>query len=87
MPGVLIIEGMAQTAGVLCLRQMDEARRKKSVFYLLTVDKAKFRKPAVPGDTIHYHVNKSHTAAACGGTELRPKSATPWSPRPKSVRS
>jgi 3-hydroxyacyl-[acyl-carrier-protein] dehydratase len=58
MPGVLLIEGMAQTAGVLCLRQMDEARRKRSVFYFLTIDKAKFRKPAVPGDTIHYHVNK-----------------------------
>jgi 3-hydroxyacyl-[acyl-carrier-protein] dehydratase len=58
MPGVLLIEGMAQTAGVLCLRQMDEARRKRSVFYFLTIDKAKFRKPAVPGDIIHYHVNK-----------------------------
>ena len=58
MPGVLVIEGMAQTAGVLCLRQMDEATRQRSVFYFLTIDKAKFRKPAVPGDTIEYHVNK-----------------------------
>jgi 3-hydroxyacyl-[acyl-carrier-protein] dehydratase len=58
MPGVLLLEGMAQTAGVLCLRQMDEATRKRSVFYLLTIDKAKFRKPAVPGDTLNYHVNK-----------------------------
>src|SRR5579871_6596605 len=46
MPGVLIIEGMAQTAGVLCLRQMNEAERAKSLFYFLTIDKAKFRKPA-----------------------------------------
>jgi 3-hydroxyacyl-[acyl-carrier-protein] dehydratase len=58
MPGVLLIEGMAQTAGVLCLRQMAEAAREKSLFYFMTIDKAKFRKPAVPGDTIEYHVKK-----------------------------
>jgi 3-hydroxyacyl-[acyl-carrier-protein] dehydratase len=58
MPGVLLIEGMAQTAGVLCLRQMDAATREKAVFYFLTIDKAKFRKPAVPGDIVHYHVDK-----------------------------
>jgi 3-hydroxyacyl-[acyl-carrier-protein] dehydratase len=57
MPGVLLIEGMAQTAGVLCLRQM-RATSKPRVMYFLTIDKAKFRKPAVPGDTIKYHVNK-----------------------------
>jgi 3-hydroxyacyl-[acyl-carrier-protein] dehydratase len=57
MPGVLVIEGMAQTAGVLCLRQMS-TREQKRTMYFLTIDKAKFRKPAVPGDTIEYHVNK-----------------------------
>ena len=57
MPGVLLIEGMAQTAGVLCLRRM-RATAKPRVMYFLTIDKAKFRKPAVPGDTIEYHVNK-----------------------------
>src|ERR1700720_5019099 len=41
MPGVLLIEGMAQTAGALCLRQMDEATRKNAIFYFLTIDKAK----------------------------------------------
>jgi 3-hydroxyacyl-[acyl-carrier-protein] dehydratase len=56
MPGVLLIEGMAQTAGVLCLRQMGDATRKS--VYFLTIDKAKFRKPAIPGDTIEYHVDK-----------------------------
>jgi 3-hydroxyacyl-[acyl-carrier-protein] dehydratase len=59
MPGVLLIEGMAQTAGVLCLRQMDETTRKNAIFYFLTIDKAKFRKPAVPGDIVEYHVNKT----------------------------
>jgi 3-hydroxyacyl-[acyl-carrier-protein] dehydratase len=57
MPGVLLIEGMAQTAGVLCLRQMKSAKQRRTM-YFLTIDKAKFRKPAVPGDTIEYHVNK-----------------------------
>jgi 3-hydroxyacyl-[acyl-carrier-protein] dehydratase len=57
MPGVLVIEGMAQTAGVLCLRQMGMSDKRRSV-YFLTIDKAKFRKPAVPGDTLEYHVDK-----------------------------
>jgi 3-hydroxyacyl-[acyl-carrier-protein] dehydratase len=55
-PGVLMIEGMAQTAGVLCVRS-GVVGRPKSV-YFLTVDKAKFRKPVVPGDTIEYHMTK-----------------------------
>lgn len=57
MPGVLMIEGMAQTAGVLCLRHMTTHEQRRSM-YFLTIDKAKFRKPAVPGDTVEYHVNK-----------------------------
>ncbi len=57
MPGVLVIEGMAQTAGALCLWHLGEEAGGRKVF-LLTIDKAKFRKPAVPGDTIHYHVDK-----------------------------
>jgi 3-hydroxyacyl-[acyl-carrier-protein] dehydratase len=56
MPGVLMIEGMAQTAGVLCLRNLSSGGPRS--MYFLTIDKAKFRKPAVPGDTIEYHVNK-----------------------------
>jgi 3-hydroxyacyl-[acyl-carrier-protein] dehydratase len=57
MPGVLVIEGMAQTAGVLCLRGMPPRDRPRLV-YFLTIDKAKFRKPAIPGDTLEYHVDK-----------------------------
>jgi 3-hydroxyacyl-[acyl-carrier-protein] dehydratase len=55
-PGVLMIEGMAQTAGVLCVH-FRGGQRPQSV-YFLTVDKAKFRKPVVPGDTIEYHMTK-----------------------------
>ncbi len=57
MPGVLVIEGMAQTAGVLCIRSLGPSARPNLV-YFLTIDKAKFRKPAGPGDTIEYHVRK-----------------------------
>src|SRR5213594_2487426 len=55
-PGVLMIEGMAQTAGVLC-SLAEGMGQKKSVFFL-TIDQAKFRKPVVPGDTIEYHMTK-----------------------------
>jgi 3-hydroxyacyl-[acyl-carrier-protein] dehydratase len=56
-PGVLMIEGMAQTAGVLCIHGRGKAAPPKAVFFL-TVDKAKFRRPVVPGDTIEYHMSK-----------------------------
>jgi 3-hydroxyacyl-[acyl-carrier-protein] dehydratase len=56
-PGVLMIEGMAQTGGAVCiLAQAKEIVARK--VYFLTIDKAKFRKPVVPGDTIEYHLNK-----------------------------
>ena len=56
-PGVLMIEGMAQTGGVLCIRSRGKEARPKAVFFL-TIDKAKFRRPVVPGDTLEYHVKK-----------------------------
>ena len=56
-PGVLLIEGMAQTAGVLCVMSR-EARAKPKRVYFITIDKAKFRKPVGPGDTIEYHMTK-----------------------------
>lgn len=57
MPGVLVIEGMTQTAAVLVLRLL-QLREPRSMF-LITIDKAKFRRPAVPGDRLEYHVRKS----------------------------
>ncbi len=54
-PGVLLVEGMAQTAGVLCL--LATGFRQRAV-YFLTIDKAKFRKPVVPGDTVEYHMTR-----------------------------
>ena len=55
-PGVLMIEGMAQTAGALCVAS-GLTGKVKSV-YFLTIDKAKFRKTVGPGDVIEYHMVK-----------------------------
>ena len=57
MPGALIIESMAQTAGTLVMYSLRKKQNKSSV-YLLTVDKAKFRKPVCPGDTMNIKVTK-----------------------------
>jgi len=56
-PGVLMIEGMAQTAGVICILSGKVPSEQRTV-YFMTIDKAKFRKPVVPGDTIEYHMTK-----------------------------
>ena len=50
MPGVLIIEAMAQCGAVLFLRDLPE--RDKKLFYFGAVDKARFRKPVIPGDQL-----------------------------------
>lgn len=57
MPGVLIIEGLAQTAGALCVHSLGEDYKTELV-YFMGIDKAKFRKPVLPGDQLHYHVRK-----------------------------
>ena len=55
MPGVLLIEAMAQAAGALVLNHLGEAHAGKLVFFM-SIDKARFRKPVVPGDTVEIHV-------------------------------
>jgi len=56
MPGVLIVEAMAQTAGAICIRQT--GADKPSLVYFMTIDNAKFRRPVVPGDRLEIHVKK-----------------------------
>jgi 3-hydroxyacyl-[acyl-carrier-protein] dehydratase len=56
-PGVLLLEGMAQTAGAVCVISGRATQGAKNVFFL-TIDKAKFRKPVLPGDTVEYHMKK-----------------------------
>jgi 3-hydroxyacyl-[acyl-carrier-protein] dehydratase len=57
MPGVLIIEAMAQTAAVLVVQTLGKEAEGKLV-YFMTIDEARFRKPVTPGDTLHIHVTK-----------------------------
>lgn len=55
MPGVLVVEAMAQTAGVLVVGTLGEEAEGKLV-YFMTVDSARFRKPVLPGDELELHV-------------------------------
>jgi 3-hydroxyacyl-[acyl-carrier-protein] dehydratase len=57
MPGVLIIEAMAQTSGVLVIETMG-AQSEGKLVYFMSVDKARFRKPVTPGDTLSISVTK-----------------------------
>ena len=52
MPGVLIIEALAQTAALLSLKSTDQKSDEKSVVYLAGIDGARFKRPVVPGDTL-----------------------------------
>ncbi|MEO0328806.1 MAG: 3-hydroxyacyl-ACP dehydratase FabZ [Pseudomonadota bacterium] len=56
MPGVLIVEAMAQTAGAICANQHSKGQRK--LVYFMTIDGAKFRRPVVPGDVLELRVKK-----------------------------
>ena len=55
MPGVLLVEGMAQTAGAICARK---AGTGSNLVYFMTIDNARFRRPVVPGDRVEFHVTK-----------------------------
>lgn len=55
MPGVLLVEGMAQTAGAICARKDGTSG---NLVYFMTIDNARFRKPVIPGDRVEFHVRK-----------------------------
>jgi 3-hydroxyacyl-[acyl-carrier-protein] dehydratase len=59
MPGVLLIEGMAQTAGALCINAHPGGGNAPLV-YFMSIDKAKFRKPVTPGDRVEFHMTKTN---------------------------
>jgi 3-hydroxyacyl-[acyl-carrier-protein] dehydratase len=68
MPGVLIIEAMAQTAGTLVVKTLVSEGKKTlsdntgdNVVYFMSIDEAKFRKPVVPGDMLYMHVTKERS--------------------------
>lgn len=56
MPGVLIIEAMAQTAGVMMINSPDGVSSEDKLIYFMSVDNAKFRKPVIPGDVLELHI-------------------------------
>ena len=60
MPGVLIVEAMAQTAAVLVVRSLGKGAAGKLV-YFMTIDNARFRKPVTPGDQLRIHVAKDRS--------------------------
>ena len=60
MPGVLLIEGMAQTAGAFCIRARAKVGEPTPLVYFMTIDKAKFRKPVIPGDRVEFHVERTN---------------------------
>ncbi len=57
MPAVIILEAMAQATGILVLRSMDKLPSKKSIYYFVGIDGARFRRPVVPGDQLRIEVN------------------------------
>ncbi len=60
MPGVLIIEAMAQAAGILAFKSGVQGKN----VYFLSIEKAKFRKPVVPGDQLRFEVKTLHGKAS-----------------------
>ena len=54
---MLLIEAMAQTAGALCVNSR-LGGAKPPLVYFMTIDKAKFRKPVVPGDRVEFHMTR-----------------------------
>ncbi|HEX2163859.1 MAG TPA: 3-hydroxyacyl-ACP dehydratase FabZ [Thermoanaerobaculia bacterium] len=54
MPGVLLVEGMAQAGGVLLLHALPD--REKKLVYFTGIENARFRRPVVPGDQVRYEV-------------------------------
>ncbi|MBM3567941.1 MAG: 3-hydroxyacyl-ACP dehydratase FabZ [Alphaproteobacteria bacterium] len=60
MPGVMIVEAMAQTAAVLVVATLGGASEGKLV-YFMSIDHARFRRPVTPGDTMRIHVKREHS--------------------------
>ena len=56
MPGVLIMEALAQAAGILAFKTKNEKPSDDSVFYFVGIDSCRFKKPVVPGDQLHLHI-------------------------------
>lgn len=54
MPGVLLVEGMAQAGGILLLGELSPENRARKLLYFSAIERARFRRPVVPGDQVRY---------------------------------
>jgi len=68
MPGVLIVEAMAQVAGIMAYLASDEETRKK-VSYFMAIDSAKFRKPVMPGDQLQIEITTTMNRRGIWGVD------------------
>lgn len=68
MPGVLIIEAMAQVAGIMAYLASDEATRNK-VCYFMSIDNARFRKPVMPGDQLRIEITSTMNKRGIWGVD------------------
>lgn len=66
MPGVLIVEAMAQVAGVLLYREMSDADKCRKLIYFTGIENAKFRRPVVPGDQLRLEIELVHRRSTFG---------------------
>ncbi|MSP33691.1 MAG: 3-hydroxyacyl-ACP dehydratase FabZ [Rickettsiales bacterium] len=56
MPGVLIVEAMAQSAAIMIMNSATEKSNEDKLVYFMGIDKVKFRKPVIPGDVLELHI-------------------------------
>lgn len=66
MPGVLIVEAMAQVAGIMAYTASDDSTKKK-VTYFMSIDNAKFRKPVFPGDQLRIEIDTTYSRRGIWG--------------------
>jgi 3-hydroxyacyl-[acyl-carrier-protein] dehydratase len=57
MPGVLVVEAMAQAAAILTFRSQNQLPDDKSIYYFVGIDRARFKRPVLPGDQLELHVS------------------------------
>lgn len=68
MPGVLIVEAMAQVAGIMAYLASDESTRQK-VTYFMSIDNAKFRRPVFPGDQVRIEITTTYNRRGIWGVD------------------
>lgn len=71
VPGVLLVEGMAQAAGILLLCDKPEEERQRKVLLFTAIDRARFRRPVVPGDQVRYEIDVLRLRSSYSKVEAR----------------